>query len=227
MKFIGRGIITLYLVFLSVVSVAQQGKDVYDHLLIKIAQKGILQASDENYDGTPYLNDEFISGTVYINEGKFDDVLLRYNIFRDLVEFKKDKQTYFLDADSKIDMVTIGDDTLVVEDLLVGKSEKPVYFKRIASGKAILLSRLNVKYREAQPPRPPAEIEGKLPRYTRLSDDFYLKAEGKLSKIDNVKNVIQLLSSPSEDLESLAKKNKISKNEEDLKKLINHFNSLQ
>jgi hypothetical protein len=226
MKFIGKIVMTGCFGFWSFVAIAQQGKDVYDHLLIKIAQEGTSNASVEEYEGTPYLNDEFISGTVYINEGKFDDVPLRYNIFRDLVEFKKNNQIYFLDADGKIDMVTIGNDTLVVEDLLIGKSEKPVYFKMIAKGKASLLSRLNVKYRAAQPPKPPAEPEGKLAKYTRFSDDFYLKAEGELIKIDNVKKVIQQLPSAAADLESFAKKNKISRNEEDLKKLINHYNNM-
>ena len=57
-----------------------------------------------DFDGTPYLNDNFIPGEVIINNSiRIEDVPLRYNIFSNRIEFRnKQKQVFEIDNSKHI-----------------------------------------------------------------------------------------------------------------------------
>lgn len=205
---------------------AQQGRNLDDHVLIKMSQQSVYQPVAEKYDGSPYMKDEFIEGNVYINEGKYSGLPLRYNIFKDYIEFKKGTLTYILDPNISINKVTIGSDTLLVAKYIVGGKEKLGFFNLIASGKTSLLVKHVVKYREAQPPKA-LETEGKLAKYSEYPAAYYIKFDkGVLEEVDNIKKLIPKFPDKQSELNAFVKENKILKNDEDLKKLISYYNAL-
>ena len=205
---------------------AQQGRNLNDHVLIKMSQQSVYQPVSEEHEGSPYMHGEFVEGNVYINEGKSTGLPLRYNIYKDFVEFKKGTLTYVLDPNLTINKITIGSDTLIVAKYLAGGKEKLGFFNLIASGKTSLLVKHVVKYREAQPPKA-LETEGKLAKYTEYPSEYYVKfANGELVEADNVKKLIPKFPGKQDELNAYVKENKISK-KDDLKKLIDYYNSLQ
>ena len=64
--------------------------------------------------GSPYLNNDFEKGNIYL-EGKykFNDVLLRYNIYNDVMEFKDHGHLLDLDERHKIDSIQLQGNTFV------------------------------------------------------------------------------------------------------------------
>jgi hypothetical protein len=206
---------------------AQQGRNLDDHVLIKMSQQSIYQAASEKYEGSPYRQEEFIEGVIYINEGNYGELPLRYNIFKDYVEFKKGTQTFVLDANLKINEVIIGSDTLIVAKYLTGGKERLGFFNLLVSGKTSLLAKHIVKYREAQPPKA-LETDGKLAKYSEYPDIYFVKFDkGELVEVDNIKKLIQKFPDRQDELNAFVKENKISKNEEDMRKLISYYNLLQ
>lgn len=220
-------ILTLAFLCITISVFAQQGRNLDDHVLIKMSQQSIYQPVPEKYEGSPYMNEEFVEGDVYVNEGKYNALPLRYNIFKDYVEFKKGGQIYILDASLKINKISIGSDTLVVHKYIGGRAKEVLgYFKLLENGKATLLVKQVVKYREAQPPKA-LETEGKLAKYSVYPDMFYLKFnDGELIEVNNVKKLPSSFPDQQDKVEAFLKENKISRNEEDLKKLISYYNAL-
>ena len=58
--------------------------------ILEMTEKDInITLSEVDIEGTPYLDDEFIKGTVYTtSKQKIIDIPVRYNIYNDNLEFK-------------------------------------------------------------------------------------------------------------------------------------------
>lgn len=181
------------------------------------------------YDGSPYRNEEFLYGEIWYNhEWKFINIPLRYNIMYDEVEYKKpDKETvYSLVADTLFDMIYIPEDTFVVA--LYEKDAKivPGYFKLITDGNTILLGKMEVEFMEAT-----SETTHKMAmdaRFVNKPNQYYVKKEGQPAEyVKNAKKLINFLGDHGEELSIYVKDQKLShKRENDLKQLIDYYNSL-
>jgi hypothetical protein len=177
--------------------------------------------------GTPYLNEAYVDGTILFanNDRKAP---IRYNAYKDVIEFQMDGQARALDASSTIKRVTFGENTFVVEKY---KDDKDVtrygYFTLLDSGKASLYSKKVMKFTPSMKGRAldgsdqPAE-------FRRGPDAFYFKlASGDMTEINSIKSMIAAFPDKKDELSAFAKKEKISpRDEEELKKLIEYYNSL-
>lgn len=221
----------LYLFCLSLflplgICVGQQGRNLDDHVLIKMSQQSVFQEVND-YEGSPYLNDDFLLGDVFINDGRYQNVLLRYNIYKDYIEFKKDSRSYILDPNKKVQKITIGSNVFVVEEFPFRSQKKLGYLMLLDSGKASLMMKHIVSYREPQPPKP-IETEGKPARYSELPDVFYFKVGNEeIKEIESLKKMIEGFPDKHDQLNEFAKKEKISvRKKDELIKLIQYYNSL-
>ena len=204
----------------------QQGRNLDDHVLIKMSQQSVFQEVTD-YEGSPYLNDDFISGDVFINDGRYQNVLLRYNIYKDYMEFKKDSRTYVLDPNKKIQKITIGSDVFIVGDFSYRSQKKVGYLMLLDSGKASLMMKHIVSYREPQPPKP-IETEGKPARYSELPDIFYFRiGNGEIKEIESLRKMVEEFPDKQSELNEFIKNEKISvRKKDEMIKLIRYYNSL-
>ena len=188
-----------------------------------------LTSEDSAYpiDGTPYFNEYYLKGMVYSYRGSYADLLMRYNIFLDRVEFRnKDSVVYTIIPDKVIKKVVIDNNTLVVDTYELKGDLVSTFFMRQDSGKLILLTKMMVSFREREMGKP---IVGDVPaKYTRMPDVHYIKSgDGPLVKIQNIKKLIEGLPDHQKEMEEFAKKEKTSSNKaKELTSFIKYYNSL-
>ena len=114
----------------------------------------------------------------------------------------------------------------LIVDKLPSRDSSYAFFIRLDSGRASLLLRKPVEFKEAQAPKA-IETEGKPPRYVSKQQEFYIKiGDDAPRQFSNAKKLIELLPDHRSEMEKYMSSNKVSKNAEDLKLLIAYYNSL-
>jgi len=177
--------------------------------------------------GTPYLEETYVNGTIaFANNTR--TVPLRYNAYKDLIEFQADGQARVLDPSTTIKKVNFGETTFVVEKYVNDKGiPKYGYFTLLDTGKVSLFSRKSVKFTPGMKGR--ALDGGDQPaEYRRNPDEFYFKIEGgQMTEVKSVKAMVAAFPDKQDELLAFAKKEKISpRDEEELLKLVRYYNSL-
>lgn len=180
------------------------------------------------FDGSPYMHDEFIPGAIYYNgEDGFLDVPIRYNIFFDEMEYKQPEKEriYALKPDTLFNMIIILEDTFVVSKYKRENEIARGYFKSHAQGEIALLVKLEIEFREAQ--KETTHEMAMAARFMKKPDQYYIKLPGgPAHRIKNTKTLIADLGSHDSELTNYAKEHKLSgKKEEDLLELITYFNA--
>ena len=74
-------------------------------------------------EGSPYLDSEYQSGTVTIDDGTvYKGIPLRYNCYNDVLEFEKDNKAYDLLPKTKIKRAEFGGQVFTYKD--IGSGDK-------------------------------------------------------------------------------------------------------
>lgn len=205
---------------------AGSGLTLADHMLIKDSKRGLEGESAAKIEGSPYLNESFAPADVYSSKGKFPSVQMRYNIYTDEIEYKQKDIVYILLPGTDVKKIVFGDHVFVVESVDVKGKPKTGYFSLLDSGKVTLLAKKVVTFREAQAPKA-LEAEGKPAKYSKSQDEFLYKiGDGPLMEVNNIKKMIETFPDKQDELRQFAAKEKISRNEKELTKLIKYYNSL-
>ena len=172
--------------------------------------------------GSPYLFDEFAIGELWMNGTVFNAEAMRYNIYRDVMEyFEKDMQLEILPEPS-IQRVEVRGKVFVVEML----NEKPGFFLILDSGKAKLLCKMTVAFSKGVERQGMHEAQG--PSYSRQKDKYFFQlADGKLMRLENIDDFVESIPDHREEVANYAKSKKLSaKKEEHVMLLLNYYNSL-
>jgi hypothetical protein len=184
-------------------------------------------AADATVKGTPYLDEAYVDGTILFATNT-RNAPLRYNAYKDQLEFKLDGQARVLDPSTTVKKVSLGTSTFVVEKYVTDKGvQKYGYFTLLDSGKVSLFSKKSVKFTPGLKGR--ALDGGDQPaEYRRAPDEFFFKvADGELIEIKNIKSMVAAFPGKQDELAAFAKKEKISpRDEEELVKLVKYYNSL-
>jgi len=201
------------------------GTDLKDHMLIKLAKD--TDRSVKDFEGSPFLNEQFVPGQIISTGKKLTAVPLRYNIFNDQMEFKQNDLTYALYPEGRIVKVILGDETYVVEKYEIKSKMDYGYLSRLDSGKLTVLVKKVVRFTESQEAKA-LESSNKPAKFTRIPDVYYYKiGDGELTKAGSLKSLITSLPDNQNQVESYAKREKIStRKAEDLKKLAVYYNGL-
>ncbi|HEX8059424.1 MAG TPA: hypothetical protein VF473_00750, partial [Cyclobacteriaceae bacterium] len=158
--------------------------------------------------GTPYLDDSYVKGAiVFANNTR--TVQLRYNAYKDLMEFQADGQARVLDPSTTIKKVNFGETTFVVEKYVNDKGiNKYGYFTLLDTGKVSLFSKKSVKFTPGLKGR--ALDGGDQPaEYRRNPDEFYFKIDGgEMTEVNNIKTMIAAFPDKQDELLAFAKKEK-------------------
>lgn len=183
--------------------------------------------TEDNIDGSPYLNNEFIEGTVFTtSKYQFVDIPLRYNIFNDDLEFRTaDNKVMAMATPEIIERVTFGEYEMVYIPFFSAKKTKRGYFKVVVNGNISLLARPQILYQK--PEEPGAYKEAKPAKFISKPDKYYLRnGMDEAVKIDKKSEVIDFFPAHNDDVSAFIKKNKIKTNKEaGLKKLVEYYNS--
>ncbi|HTF18877.1 MAG TPA: hypothetical protein VK658_12435 [Chryseolinea sp.] len=203
---------------------AGTGSNVTDHLLILDSKKA-MTPSEITIEGTPYLSPDFAPAFIRAKRGAFKDVPARYNACDDNLEYQQKGLTYMVMPSPTIKLVQFSDYSLVV-DKLASRDSSFAFFIRLDSGRATLLSRKPVEFKAAVAPKA-IQTDGKPPRYVSKQQEFYIKIGDELPRqFPNAKKLVELLPDHRPEVEKFLSSNKISKNAEDIKRLVAYYNSL-
>lgn len=179
-------------------------------------------------EGSPYLNDEFVNGSIYtVQKVQFEEVPLRYNIFNDELEFKTPtNEILALATPDIVEKVVIGDTILSYLPYLNSNKIKKGFFVVIKEGKTSLFAKPDVMYKNATPPG--AYKDPEPAKYIKKSDEYYISAGSEPAQIiKNKKDIIAAFPDNREKIENYISKNKIKTNSpEMLKEVVEYYNSL-
>jgi hypothetical protein len=227
-KLLSVSVMLLLLTSSLVMAQATTGRSIDDHLLIKDAEKNLGLEDEIEVIGTPYLHEKFEPGEIIFDKGTRNVVPIRYNIYKDWIEYQQNSQTYILDPDLRIKSVKYDENTFVVEPYSSKGKTRLGYFKVLDSGKVTLLSKQIVMYKEYQQAQA-LQSSSSPPKYTRTADQFYFKVgPSQPEKVDNIKSMIASFPDKQDLLMDYAKKEKISvRREDELRRLFAYYYSLQ
>jgi hypothetical protein len=181
----------------------------------------------DQIDGSPFLDPDYKMGTVTTDDGLvYKDIPLRYNCYRDVLEFKKDKSVYDLMPKTKIKRVEFGGQVFAYKSYESSQGTDYSFFEILAEGKATLCTRFTVNFYEAEDPK--GFADAKPPRFDEIAKTYYVSVNNSPGrKITNSKKLIEFLADKQKDMESFISKQKLGvKKVEDLKKIIAYYNSL-
>ena len=192
-------------------------------LTASFAQPNVVPA---NVKGTPYLDETYVTAEIaFANNTR--TVPVRYNVYRDLMEYQQNGQALVLDPSATIKRVSLGAETFVVEKYDADGKVVPGYFALLDTGKVALYSKKGVKF---VPARKGAAMDGsdQPAEFRRTPDTFYFKiGSGNLQEIRNMKSFIAALPDHQEEMSKYVKSEKISaRNEQEIRQLIRYYNEL-
>ncbi|SNR17516.1 hypothetical protein [Tenacibaculum jejuense] len=176
-------------------------------------------------DGSPYIVKEFFQGKIneYPNE-----VLFRYNAYRDVVEIKANSKTYELPR-KEGNKVYNSSLKLAYTVLKNPKTETIGYYKEeLVLDNFTLLSKQKVKFLKAKQAVSSYDI-AKPARFKRLKDVYYLRyKDGKFKELPKKKKAFfKLMGDKKDQVKKFAKENGLKhKRKEDLFRILRYYSSL-
>jgi hypothetical protein len=177
--------------------------------------------------GTPYLDPEFSPGKVTTNNGTvYTDIPLRYNAFSDDLEFQNDTDAYNIDPKTIVKRAVFGGVIFCCMKYDLGGKILDGLFEVLTEGKAILLVKYTIRFSEKEAVK--AYAEPKPARFEEPQKAYYVTIDGAPAQlVTNKKSLLSLFGAQKGEMESYISKNKIAvKGDDNLTKIIVHFNSL-
>jgi len=177
--------------------------------------------------GSPFLNNEFISGEVYTTSKiQYDNVKLRYNIYTDQIEFESDGKVLAIAQPETTEKIVFGGYTIQYIPYSYSKKISKGYLILLEEGKASLYARPKVTFEEAE--EAGAYKKAEPPKFVRISDTYFIKVgTGEATAITKKKDLEEVFPNNKDKIKTFIKKNKVKPNkEESLKELVNYYNSL-
>jgi hypothetical protein len=176
----------------------------------------------KDIEGTPYLKDEFQLGVFYLKNSKTLELPIRYNIYRDEMEYLLDGVSYVVGSpESLVKVIFAGSEFRYLPAISKGG-----YFELFVSGKSNLLLKRAVEYRPSEGSKP---IVGLQPaKFVRSTDIFYLVInQAQVFRVLNMSSVIMAFQDQKTKIEDFIKKEKIKNiKKENLVKIVNYYNGL-
>ncbi len=189
--------------------------------------KIVLIDSRPNLDGSPYLYDDWASGQVFFNNGDtIKSILLRYNVYKDEMQFQNEGKAYSVGSPEKIMLISMNNHSFIYQEYNEKEKKRDGFFELIYGGKSSLLQRHLVKILPAN--FNIALNSGNKNDQISMTKMYYFKYNDDIIPIEkNGKNVIAFLKGKGIDVQKFVKENKLSfKKEEDLIKFTKYLDSI-
>jgi hypothetical protein len=193
---------------------------------------GLSEDDYNNIEGSPYANEEFLPGNIYQdNQLVYNNILLRYNIFSDEIEIKNSgdaKEDSFGALVKNPEAFVKILNTIYVFVPLEGSNEKGNYFTVVSEESVFdLYKKTQVSYKA--PFKASTSYERDRPGTFEKKNSYFLVSKvGTFYELpSNKSKVIKAMGKKEKEVKAFIKKNKTNlKSEEDIIKLVKHYNSL-
>jgi len=187
---------------------------------------GIVSTTGKNlsYDeiqGSPYLDKNFYLAKVATD---YEEVPVRYNSYKDEIEFQKDGKAQVLPKDEKFSKIEIKSPRRTFI-LLKGQDDITGYFIELVNGKNSLYKKVKTIFRDAVPAA--NSYASDKPAQFKIQDPvYYIKIENSfIKKPKNQKEILEQFPNRKEEINTFFKSNKIKfDKDEDLIKLVTFLN---
>ncbi|MDG1571989.1 hypothetical protein OZ410_06650 [Robiginitalea sp. M366] len=176
-----------------------------------------------NVEGSPYLNDEFKRGAVYMNEEKPYAAYMRYNAYQDEMQVQGPDGISTLFKREYVWAMLEGE-KFKIETYDTGNGTRQGYFVELNAGKTRLLKRYQSLFREGEK-AVSSYSQDKPPRF-EAETSYYLAMEGKPAQEVKLrkKDILEMLDNDAS--EGFVKENKLKlKDEAEVLMLLQHYNA--
>jgi hypothetical protein len=179
-------------------------------------------------EGSPYLDENFQTGSISYKKVKYVGLELRFNPFEGYFEFQTEQGVRFLNPGvTRVDTVWVGDDTYLYVHYMSGKSRKQTFMKAVYTGPTRVLLHNEVVLVQAE------EATGyeafKPARFEKLAESIYLGEIGNPAmEFKGKKSLEEIFPEHHAELEKYAKSEKLKlKKVEDVVRLCKYRDSLR
>ncbi len=199
--------------------------DLVTEQLVRMPSKSELL--DNDYDGSPFLNDSFQNGTLTIRNQPGLVLPMRYNIYQDVMEVKFRGRMMQINPGDLIQSILLGKETLVPVKYPWESSMRQGLLFLLDSGKVNLYKKRNIQFEPWRAARA-QEAGPKRARFKESLESFFLEfSNHKVVTLEKAKDLPLLFHDHRNELDDFFSKNKIKLKEDKLKELIHFYNSLQ
>lgn len=201
-----------------------------DRIRLNRAMEGMRENTYKDVEGSPFMPKEFCEGRIQLKDGKLFSGKLRYDMYASEMQFIAKGIVYVIAFPEDIEYIEIEDVKFIYTPYLLtpsGTNPKESYFIVLMDDDNKLLAKKEVLLLDAEPAK--SYIDAKPAQFTQKKDSYYIKKNDLPAvKISSRKSLIGILEDKETEVLRFIKKEKISHNDpEDLKKLIEHYNSLE
>jgi hypothetical protein len=178
--------------------------------------------------GSAYLYDDWLQGEVITNDGNvYKKMLIKFNVEKDELIFvykETDTPQRFADPIRMFTLHAEQDRVFANQFPKIGRQNAASYYEVLIPGNAMLLKRHKEIFQTDRDEMSRAAIAGV---YTN-HDTYYIYKDNQMYLVKTTrKDVLKLLSNKAADVTAYADSQKINfEQEEDLKKLLNYYNTL-
>lgn len=193
-----------------------------------ISGKTISERNTIEMGGSPYFRDEFLSGSIKINEKEvYEGLLLRYDMEADELVYRKPNSTTSMTPNGKVTEFTIklpSGEQAFFKNIANDDKELSGFYQVLSDGEILLLKRIKRRIVEKVEYNSTAKTKSLITQ----SNYFVLKPDGSLTQVRaDEKSILKALGSHREKLAAYVKQEKINfKKDNEFAKVVSYYNSI-
>jgi len=185
--------------------------------------------TESDIEGSPYLDDEFVEGSVYTtSKTQYVGLPLRYNVYNEQVEFKtEDGEIRAIAEPETVEKIEMGNLELVFAPFSSGRKIRRSYFVVEVDGQASLYRRPEIMFKEAT--KAGAYKDPEPAQFVRKNDSYYIRVGLEPAILVSSKKDLETVfaGEHQKEISNFIRKNKVNpRKEETLIELVNFYNSL-
>ena len=189
--------------------------------------KVVSAESEKGLDGSPWLTEDWVPGTIFLASGKtIEGLKYRYNLYRNQLYFKYNDAEYIVGSQDSIAYLLMEGKTFVYDNSDPTNRDKRRLMEVAVDGNA----RLYVNY---YPEIIPANYNialgsGNKNETVAVKESYLIKVGTVITVVDRKGKLIPVaLADKNQEVNAFIKKEKISpKNRADIEKVVRYYNSL-
>lgn len=202
-------------------------------VLLDVKGEPIKENSYTEVEGNSFLINDWLSGSINLENNKDVTASLKYDIFANVLLFKKENGE-ILAVKNKIRGFTLNNTNSEISNIsplvfvngypTTGKQTEGSFYQLIADGKVRLLK----YYKKSIDERPGTSYTASVTKSFKLLQVYYIFRDGNLTEIQpNKKSILKLFDDHTAQLDTYLKANNVNfKSDKDLQKLFTWYNSL-
>ena len=179
------------------------------------------------FEGSPYMQEEFFQGAISASKKKYENLLLRFNYYEGYFEFKENDEIKYIDPiQSNIDTVWLNEHIFVPVNYFIGNALKKSFMELLKTGSTKVYLRKFIVLLEPQEAK--GYADAKPARFSQGPEEIYIQTgDGAAIEFKGKKSIPEIFQDHSNELENYSKKNKLkSKDPDDIIKLCIYYDEL-